>query len=306
MIFSVNNKNLKNETPVIKIIIGIFTAAFMWGSGNVLSRSLLIEGVNEIFLITTRVSIIGSLLFIHYLIFNKDKFNKKLLKEASTTALASIFFVGWFFIFSLQYISSGLVTLLISSAPVFTILWLKILLKDEKISRQKYISIFIGLLGVSYLFISKETGLDNQGNIFLGGSLAFMGVQCIALATVLNRKYAPQYKVSSWLTYQYPIVIFLSLAVFFTTGTEVQTLNSSQIIRVSILVFFNLGAFTSFTWLIQRVSALQVASVDYLVPVVGVTAGVIFLDETFNSNLIVAGVFIFISLIMNTREEFYS
>ena len=276
----------------------------MWGSGNVLSRSLLIEGVGEIFLITTRVSIIGTLLLIHYSIFNKDKFNKKLLKEASTTALASIFFVGWFFIFSLQYISSGLVTLLISSAPVFTILWLKILLKDEKISRQKYISIFIGLLGVSYLFISKETGLENQGNILLGGSLAFMGVQCIALATVLNRKYAPKYKVSSWLTYQYPIVIFLSLIVFITTGTEVETLNSSQIFRVGVLAFFNLGAFTSFTWLIQRVSALQVASVDYLVPVVGVTAGVLFLDETFNSNILVAGIFIFISLIMNTKEEF--
>ena len=298
-----NNKS-KNNTSIFKIIGGIFTAAFMWGSGNVLSRSLLIEGVGEIFLITTRVSIIGTLRLIHYSIFNKDKFNKKLLKEASTTALASIFFVGWFFIFSLQYISSGLVTLLISSAPVFTILWLKILLKDEKISKQKYISIFIGLLGVSYLFISKETGLENQGNILLGGSLAFMGVQCIALATVLNRKYAPKYKVSSWLTYQYPIVIFLSLIVFITTGTEVETLNSSQIFRVGVLAFFNLGAFTSFTWLIQRVSALQVASVDYLVPVVGVTAGVLFLDETFNSNILVAGIFIFISLIMNTKEEF--
>tara|TARA_B110001450_G_scaffold256610_1_gene287741 strand:+ start:1542 stop:2450 length:909 start_codon:yes stop_codon:yes gene_type:complete len=300
----VENSKSKNNTSIFKIIGGIFTAAFMWGSGNVLSRSLLIEGVGEIFLITTRVSIIGTLLLIHYSIFNKDKFNKKLLKEASTTALASIFFVGWFFIFSLQYISSGLVTLLISSAPVFTILWLKILLKDEKISRQKYISIFIGLLGVSYLFISKETGLENQGNILLGGSLAFMGVQCIALATVLNRKYAPKYKVSSWLTYQYPIVIFLSLIVFITTGTEVETLNSSQIFRVGVLAFFNLGAFTSFTWLIQRVSALQVASVDYLVPVVGVTAGVLFLDETFNSNILVAGIFIFISLIMNTKEEF--
>ena len=299
----VNNKS-KNKTSAIKIIGGIFTAAFMWGSGNVISRSLLIEGIDEIFLITTRVSLIGSLLFIYYSIFNKDKFDKKLLKEASITALASIFFVGWFFIFSLQYISSGLVTLLISSAPIFTILWLKILLKDEKISRQKYISIFIGLLGVSYLFISKETGLENQGNIFLGGSLAFMGVQCIALATVLNRKYAPQYKVSSWLTYQYPIVIFLSLIAFFTTGTEVQMLNSSQTLRVGVLVIFNLGAFASFTWLIQRVSALQVASVDYLVPVVGVTAGVLFLDETFNSNVLVAGVFIFISLIMNTKEEF--
>ena len=57
-------------------------------SGNVVSRSLLIEGIDEIFLITTRVSIIGTLLFIHYLIFNRDQFDKKLLKEASTTALS--------------------------------------------------------------------------------------------------------------------------------------------------------------------------------------------------------------------------
>ena len=301
------SKNIKNQkNPVSKIIGAIFTAAFMWGTGNVISRSLLIEGIDEIFLITLRVTVIGTLLFIYYSIFNRDKFDSTLLKEASITAMASIFFVGWFFIFSLQYISSGLVTLLISSAPVFTIVWLKILLKEEKISRQKYISIFIGLLGVSYLFISKETGLQDQGNIFLGGSLAFMGVQCIALATVLNRKYARKYKVSSWLTFQYPIVILLSTAAFLITGTEVQSLNTSQILRVIMLVFFNLGAFTSFTWLIQRVSALQVASVDYLVPVVGVSAGVIFLDESFNSNVIVAGIFIFISLLMNTKEEFSS
>ena len=123
---------------------------------------------------------------------------------------------------------------------------------------------------------------------------------------MLNRKYARKYKVSSWLTFQYPIVILLSTAAFLITGTEVQSLNTSQILRVIMLVFFNLGAFTSFTWLIQRVSALQVASVDYLVPVVGVSAGVIFLDESFNSNVIVAGIFIFISLLMNTKEEFSS
>jgi len=52
------------------------------------------------------------------------------------------------------------------------------------------------------------------------------------------------------------------------------------------------------------VSALQVASVDYLVPIVGVSAGVIFLNESFNFNVVIAGVFIFISLILNTKEEF--
>ena len=70
------------------------------------------------------------------------------------------------------------------------------------------------------------------------------------------------------------------------------------------LVVSNLSAFTAFTWLIRRVSALQVASVDYLVPIVGVTAGVVFLNESFNSNVIVAAVFIFISLLINTKEEF--
>ena len=93
------SKNIKNQkTPVSKIIGAIFTAAFMWGTGNVISRSLLIEGIDEIFLITLRVTVIGTLLFIYYSIFNRDKFDLILLKEASITAMALIFFVGWFFI----------------------------------------------------------------------------------------------------------------------------------------------------------------------------------------------------------------
>ena len=293
------------EKPsIFKTVLCLFAAAFMWGSSNVIARSLLIEGVNEIFLVTARVSIIGSLLFTYTLFFNREKFNKQLLKEASLTSFASIFLVGWSFIFSLQYISSGLVTLMISSAPVFTVIWLKILLKEEEISISKYIAIGIGFSGIAYLFISRETGLLDQGNIFLGGSLAFVGVQGIAFATVLNRKYAPSYKVSSWLAYQYPLVLILSWTAFLISGVGIDSLNQSQQLRLAILVVFNLGAFMSFTWLIQRVSALLVATVDYLVPVVGVTAGVVFLNEVFNRNIIISGVFIFVSLVISTKEEF--
>tara|TARA_B100000427_G_scaffold314443_1_gene307585 strand:+ start:464 stop:1378 length:915 start_codon:yes stop_codon:yes gene_type:complete len=300
-----NQKSTQLEKPsIFKTVICLFGAAFMWASSNVISRSLLIEGVNEIFLVTARVSIIGSLLFTYYLVFNREKINIKQLKEASFTGFFSIFIVGWSFIFSLQYISSGLVTLMISSAPVFTVMWLKILLKEEKISTSKYIAIATGFSGIAYLFISRETGLLDQGDIFLGGSLAFVGVQGIAFATVLNRKYAPKYKVTSWLTYQYPLVLVLSLVAFFISGVGVEPLDFSQKLRLLILVVFNLGAFMSFTWLIQRVSALLVATVDYLVPIIGVTAGVVFLNEVFNRNIIISGIFIFISLVISTKEEF--
>ena len=299
-----NTDSISLEKPsILKIVLCLFAAAFMWGSGNVIARSLLIEGVNEIFLVTARSSIIASLVFTYYLLFNREKFNKKLLKEASLTSFSSIFLVGWSFVFALQYISSGLVTLMISSAPVFTIMWLKILLKEEEISISKYISIAIGFSGIAYLFMTRETGLLDQGNIFLGGSLAFIGVQGIAIATVLNRKYAPNYKISSWLAYQYPLVLILFWSAFLISGVGVQSLNTSQQLRLAILVVSNLGAFMSFTWLIQRVSASLVATVDYLVPVVGVTAGVVFLNEVFNRNIIIAGIFIFISLLISTKEE---
>ena len=297
--------NTNVAQPTLSQTIGaILVAAFMWGSGNVLSRSLLIEGVNEIFLVTLRVTLIGSVLFLNYFLFIREKFRITIFKEAAITGIFSVFSVSWFFIYALQYISSGLVTLLISSAPIFTALWLKVLLKEEKISKLKYIAIAVGFIGIFYLFVTGETGLLNDGNILLGGTLAFCGVQCIALATVLNRKYAPKYKVATWLTYQYPLVIILSIIVYLIFDIAPQQLSTSQIIRVAALVVSNLSAFTAFTWLIRRVSALQVASVDYLVPIVGVTAGVVFLNESFNSNVIVASVFIFISLLINTKEEF--
>ena len=299
-----NNFRSLKKPSLLQTIAAVLSAGIMWGSGNVIVRSLLIEGLNEIFLVTARVLIIGTLLFFYYVIFNRDPFDKQLLKEASYTSIASIFLVSWAFIFALQYISSGLVTLLVSSAPIFTVMWVKLLLKQEKISRLKYISVFVGFSGIAYLFITQETGLLNQGNIFLGGSLAFLGVQCIALATVLNRKFAPKYKVSSWLTFQYPLVVFLTLLTFFISGVGIDILNISQFLRLGVLVVCNLGAFLSFTWLIQRVSALQVASIDYLVPVVGVSAGVIFLGETFNKNILISGLFIFLSLLLTTKDEF--
>jgi drug/metabolite transporter (DMT)-like permease len=97
------------EKPTLfQAIAAILVAAFMWGSGNVLSRSLLIEGVDEIFLVTVRVTLIGSMLFLYYLLFIREKFQLSIFKEAAVTGIFSVFSVSWFFIYALQYISSGL------------------------------------------------------------------------------------------------------------------------------------------------------------------------------------------------------
>ena len=62
----------------------------------------------------------------------------------------------------------------------------------------------------------------------------------------------------------------------------------------TIIVLFNLGAFYSFTWLIQRVSAVLVSTIDYIVPIIGVTGGVLLLGEALGG-LEVAGAVILIA-----------
>ena len=156
-----------NQPTLLQAIGAILVAAVMWGSGNVLSRSLLIEGINEIFLVTLRVTLIGSILFLNYFLFIREKFQITIFKEATITGTFSVFSVSWFFIYALQYISSGLVTLLISSAPIFTALWLKVLLKEEKISKLRYVAIVIGFIGIFYLFVTGETGLLNLSLIHI-------------------------------------------------------------------------------------------------------------------------------------------
>ena len=59
------NNNLYQKPSLIQTISAILTAGVMWGSGNVIIRSLLLEGLNEIFLVTARVLIIGTVSYTH-------------------------------------------------------------------------------------------------------------------------------------------------------------------------------------------------------------------------------------------------
>ena len=55
----INNNQINNRPSLIQTIGAVLMAGVMWGSANVIIRSLLIEGLNEIFLVTVRVSTVS-------------------------------------------------------------------------------------------------------------------------------------------------------------------------------------------------------------------------------------------------------
>ena len=223
--------------------------------------------------------------------------------KGSLSGILAIFIPGWAFIYALKYISSGLQSIFISTIPLFTVFWVLLLYKDEKITNLKIVSVLTGLIGLIILFFSGATGLSNEGNLLIGGLLAVLGVQGLALSNITNKKDSQYIPAKTYLLAQWIASTAFSLILFFILGGEVEILNRSQALRLSGLVFIDIFNYSLFFYTIKRLSATFTTLVDYVVPIVGIYVGYIFLDEVINNIFFVTLFLIFISLYLAVKDE---
>ena len=87
------------------IIIG-----FLYGFHGLINRSLLIDGVNEIFLVTARITLVSILLCLYCMKDFIKEININYFLKGGLTGVLAIFTPGWAFIYALKNISSGLTT----------------------------------------------------------------------------------------------------------------------------------------------------------------------------------------------------
>ena len=275
----------------------------LFGFHGLLNRSLLIDGVNEIFIVTSRITIVTFLLGLYCTKEFIKEINMAFFLKGSLTGILAIFIPGWTFIYALKYISSGLQSIFISTIPLFTVFWVFFLFKEEKITKLKIISVLIGLFGLILLFISGSTGLSNEGSLLTGGILALIGVQGLALSNITNKKHSQYIPAKTYLFTQWLVGGFISIILFFILGGEFQILDSSELLRLIGLVFIDIFNYSLFFYTIKRLSATFTTLVDYVVPTVGIAVGYIFLDEIVNNIFYITLLLIFISLYLAVKDE---
>jgi drug/metabolite transporter (DMT)-like permease len=275
----------------------------LFGFHGLLNRSLLIDGVNEIFIVTSRITIVTLLLGLYCTKEFIKEINMAFFLKGSLTGILAIFIPGWTFIYALKYISSGLQSIFISTIPLFTVFWVFLFFKEEKITKLKIISVLIGLFGLILLFISGSTGLSNEGSLLTGGILALIGVQGLALSNITNKKHSQYIPAKTYLFTQWLVGGFISIILFFILGGEFQILDSSELLRLIGLVFIDIFNYSLFFYTIKRLSATFTTLVDYVVPTVGIAVGYIFLDEIVNNIFYITLLLIFISLYLAVKDE---
>ena len=275
----------------------------LFGFHGLLNRSLLIDGVDEIYIVTSRITIVTLILFLYCFKEFKSQINFNTLLKGSWTGFLAIFIPGWTFIYALKNISSGLQSIFISTIPMFTVFWVFFFYKEEKITKLKISSVIVGLLGLVALFSSGVTGLSDGGNLLIGGLLALLGVQGLAISNITNKKDSQLIPAKTYLLTQWLAATFISVVIFILLGGEIVHLSQSETLKLLGLVFIDIFNYSLFFYTIKRLSATFTTLVDYVVPIVGIIVGYIFLGEVISNIFFVTLTMIFISLYLAVKDE---
>lgn len=275
----------------------------LFGFHGLLNRSLLIDGVEEIFIVTSRITIVTLILFIYCFKEFKAQINLTYLIKGSWTGFLAIFIPGWTFIYALKNISSGLQSIFISTIPLFTVFWVYFFYKEEKITKLKVSSVFIGLLGLVVLFFSGVTGLSDGGSLIAGGLLALLGVQGLAISNITNKKDSQLIPAKTYLLTQWLAATFISLVIFNLLDGKIVYLSQIETFKLIGLIFIDIFNYSLFFYTIKRLSATFTTLVDYVVPIVGIMVGYIFLDEVISNIFFFTLTMIFISLYLAVKDE---
>ncbi len=198
-----------------------------------------------------------------------------------------------------QFIESGVAAILNGATPLFTLLIAHAFLRDERISLPKVAGLLSGLVGV-VLLVSRDLGADVFASSLLGQLAVLAAAASYAVSSVVSRRYLVRVSplVQAFVAMTFADLLIWLAALGFESPVRLPRLPLSWLGLVWLGLLGTFLAYLLFFYLIQSVGATRTMMVTYLLPVIGVSLGVIFLRERLDwplaagTLLVVGGVWI--------------
>lgn len=263
---------------------------FFWGTNIVASRF----GIGEFdpfFFLALRLTI-ASLTFLVVFLLRNGRFPKThtVWQYAILSGILGVAIPMSTFILSLQYQSSGVASIYVTTAPAQIAIAAHFFLPDERMTRNKAVGVSLALLGSLFLVLLGESGLADVSRANpLGVILIMTGLIAETINTIIVRK-----RMTNMAPMQITAVRLLVGAVCLITLSLF--LGDFSFARVTGAGYFSLfyaaligasaGQFMAFT--IQRkFGATAFSLVSFVVPVVATTVGVLLLDEIVTGGMLI-------------------
>ena len=283
-----------------KIYIGVLSLGIIWGS-TWLAIKFGLEDAPPFFSAAIRFVLTFLILFVWQKI-KGYKFPKSRKYWGNSIFLAMLMFIIPYAMvyWGEQYISSGLSAVLFSSQSLFVVIFAHFISKTEKARVNKFLGLFIGLLGLFILYKSQITWDEIQGPkgviaLLFAAASAALG---LVVLSKQKHKYDPVPEVMTHMGIT--AVAFILLTLIFEKPPENIFTPKLWISIVYLAVVGTAFGFIVYYWIAKHATAFTTSFSIFISPVFAVFLGWLILNETINV-LGITGIFLVLISIVLTQ-----
>lgn len=278
-----------------KQLLGFLALTVIWGS-SFLWIKLAVREVGPLTVVTIRLAfalvvLLGFLIARRPAVPRGARMWTVLMVQGLTSTALPWILITW----AEQYIDSAVATVLNATVPMFTIVIAHVFLHDDRITSRRLLGLLVGFAGVLVLVHEDISASFGGGGLVLLGNLAMLLSSAFyAVSNVFAR--AKLRGVPSIVQAFYTMLMADAVMWIVTPVVEAPfTLPVLGLTWAAIAWLGVLGAgisYVIFYYLLHTIGPTRISMVTYTIPVVGVTLGVVFLNERLDWSLVTGTVLI--------------
>jgi len=289
----------------VRLALAFLAVYTIWGS-TYLAIRFVIETIPPFLMAGTRFLIAGGFLFIWAVMRGASR--PSLLHWRSAFVIGGFMLLGGHgaVIWTEQWVPSGMVSLLISTVPLWMVLidWRLSGAKPGKVATG---GILLGFLGIILLVVSAES--FGQSYIDpVGAVIVVCGAFLWAYGSLYSRSShlpsSPLLAIGMEMIAGGVLLLFASLVTGELTGIQLSMVSlRSWLSWVYLIVFGSLIGFTSYIWLLRTTTTARVSTYAYVNPIVAMFLGWALANEPINAGNLVAATIILAAVVLITTRQ---
>lgn len=231
----------------------------------------------------------------------------KHIKELSLISLFQSFFTFLFIYIGLTFVSGSIATIVLGFEPAICALLAHVILKNDKLSKNKIISITISLIGITLISLTTKPWTPLGIKPFIGIILIIIGIASSGIGNILilTNKSKIDYKLLNASQSLLSAIPFLLIGFLFEKNNFAIT-NISFIIMIIWISLISIISSNIWTYLL-KVKKAKVSYINmwgFLNPVVGTVLCLLFIPNEHFSLITIIGIFtVLVSLIFLFKSK---
>lgn len=223
---------------------------------------------------------LSAALLLGYALLTTDRWLPRTRNDRIAVLAGGVLFIGGtgLSFVGLQFTTSGVGAIVFSLIPILTVLVAWVLLPEERPTRRGVLGVCVGFVGVA-IVVRPDPSIETS---VVGELLVLTAAAGVALGTVLVRRSHPTMAVVALTGWAMAVGATVQLGFALALGESLAAVRPTLSALVALLYLAVVGGavgFVIYFTLLERLGALEINLIAYLVPIVTLAIGWAVLDE---------------------------